>query len=113
MPKVTEGATFRSLPKAPPSVRLDRIVSASSATVDGQVVSETQRPVANTQLLFVLADQPNTRESVTSDGSGKFRVSLESGTWLVYTRTADGNTEFRRKINVRADEPAELRLVSR
>jgi hypothetical protein len=112
-PRAPEGATFRPTPSYPPSVRLDRIVSASGTSVQGQVVSEDRQPLANAQLLFVHADKMNTRESATADAAGKFQVTLESGSWLVYTRNNDGKTEFRKKIEVGAEAPSELRLVSR
>ena len=113
MPRATEGATFRPAPSNPPAVRLDRIVSATDAKLQGQVVSEDARPVANVQLLFISADQASTRESVTADIAGKFNVSLTTGNWLIYTRGPNGKTDFCRKVEVRADEPTELRLVSR
>jgi hypothetical protein len=113
MPRAPEGASFRPTPSYSPSVRLDRIVSASGTSVQGQVVSEDRQPLANVQLLFVHADKVNTRESATADAAGKFQVTLESGAWLVYTRSNDGKTEFRKKIEVGSENPAELRLVSR
>jgi hypothetical protein len=113
MPRVPEGSTFRPAPAYPPSVRLDRIVSASSTNLQGQVVSEEGKPLANVRLSFVPADKENTREAATADAAGKFEIVLEPGTWLVYTLGADGKTEFRRKIEVGRNEPSELRLVSR
>jgi hypothetical protein len=45
MPKAPEGATFRpTAPAIPPSVRLDRIVSASEAAREAQVVSAKGQP---------------------------------------------------------------------
>jgi Carboxypeptidase regulatory-like domain len=113
MPRAPEGSTFRPAPVYPPSVRLDRIVSASSTNLQGQVVNEDSRPVANVKLLFVPADQQNARESTTADASGKFQVDLEPGTWLVYTVSSDGKSDFRRKLEVGANQPSEVRLVSR
>jgi hypothetical protein len=114
MPKATEGATFRpGNPNAPPAVRLDRIVSIPGTNLEGRVVSEDRRPLANARLLFVHADRANARESVTTDAAGKFQVTLAAGTWLVYTRGADGKTDFRRKVEVREGGPTEVQLVSR
>jgi hypothetical protein len=113
MPRAPETSTFRPTAPTPPSVRLDRIVSASAPLLQGQIVSEDRQPVPHVQLLFILADKMSTRESVTADVSGKFQLTLAAGSWLVYTQTPDGRTDFRRKIEVRADEPTELRLVSR
>ncbi len=114
MPRAPEGASFRpSTAYPPPAVRLDRIVSASGPSVQGQVVSEDRHPVANVQLLFINADQVNTRETITADAAGKFQVNLAAGSWHVYTQTRDGKTEYRSKIDVRANEANDVRLVSR
>jgi hypothetical protein len=114
MPRATDGATFRPAAPSPPAVHLDRIVSITAGpNLQGQVVSADQRPAANVQLLFVHADKQNTEETARADSTGKFQVRLDAGTWLVYTRSADGKTDFRRKVEVRADEPTEVRLVSR
>jgi hypothetical protein len=113
LPRVPEGSTFRAAPVYPPSVRLDRIVSASSTNLQGEIVSEDSKPIANVQLLFVPTDKDNTRESATADAAGKFQVALEPGTWLVYTVSSDGKSDFRRKIEVGANQPGEVRLVSR
>lgn len=115
MPRASDGATFRpATPSAPPAVRLDRIVSIKSApNLQGEVVNADQRPAANVQLVFVHAEKRNTEETTRADETGRFRVTLDAGTWLVYTRGADGKTDFRRKVDVRDDQPTELRLVSR
>jgi hypothetical protein len=114
MPRATDGATFRPAPPSQPAVRLDRIVSIKSApNLQGEVLSADQRPVANVQLLFVHADKRNTEETARADAAGRFQLTLDAGTWLVYTRGADGKTDFRRKVEVRENEPTEVRLVSR
>jgi hypothetical protein len=114
MPRAPEGATYRPTPSIPPSVRLDRIVAAPSTTLQGLVVNDEKKPLGNVHLLFVAADAVNTRESTTADAAGRFQVSLGKGTWLVYTVSSDGKTEFRRQLEVRPDEQqTEMRLVSR
>jgi hypothetical protein len=113
MPGVPENSSFRPTAPAPPSVRLDRIVSAAEANLQGQIVSTNRTPIPNVRVLFIREDQVNRRETATADAAGKFEVSLNAGSWLVYTQSQDGKTEFRRKIDVRADEPTEVRLVSR
>ncbi len=112
-PKAPQGSSFRPTPSGPPSVRLDRIVAIPKANLQGEVVTGDRRPAANAQILFVHADLQNSREAVTADAAGHFRVNLTPGTWLVYTRNADGKTDFRRKLEVREDRPTELQLVSR
>jgi hypothetical protein len=113
MPKASDSSSFRPTVPAPPAVRLDRIVSATSPSLQGSVVGQDSRPIPNVQLLFIQADQLNNRETAKADAAGKFEVPLSAGSWLVYTQTPDGKTEFRRKIEVRADERTEVQLVSR
>jgi hypothetical protein len=113
MPRAPENSSFRPTAPVAPSVRLDRIVSANEATLQGQVVTTDRSPIPNVLVLFVREDQVNRRQTATADAAGRFEVSLNTGSWLVYTQSRDGKTEFRRKIDVRADQPTEVRLVSR
>lgn len=121
-PGTAGGATFRPNPSyapatpsyaTPPSVRLDRIVALPGSKLEGEVIGADGRPGARVQLLFAHADKQNTQQSVTADDAGKFHVTLVAGTWLVYTRHANGQTEFRRKIEIRDGESTLLQLVSR
>jgi hypothetical protein len=98
---------------APPKVRLDRIVLGSGPSVQGQVVRQDRVPDAGAQLLFINAERQGSQQSVTADERGQFRVSLASGGWLVYVRSADGTPVFKSRIDVRDEETKQMMLVNR
>ena len=81
----------RYLPPAAPAVKLDRIVALphSGGVVQGQVVRNDQRPRSNAQVMFVAVKQQAPQQTVTANQTGQFRVSLASGSWLVYVNGQD------------------------
>jgi hypothetical protein len=93
-------------------VRLDRIVVAPQAQLEGQIVQSNQRPFSGAQLTFVNASRQRPHESVTVNESGQFRVTLASGGWLVYVRGNDGKAAFHSKIDLRDSETRQVTLVS-
>lgn len=102
----------QSAPVAPPTVRLDRIVSLPPANVEGQVFrGETGQPGA--RLLFVSTDRQGARQTATTDPNGRFQLTLGAGEWLVYLHAADGKPVFHSKLAVRQNERCNVTLVSR
>ncbi|HLN31452.1 MAG TPA: hypothetical protein VK395_27165 [Gemmataceae bacterium] len=97
----------------PPEVRFDRIASAAVEDVSGQVVLGKTLPVPGAQVLFVGSDRQTRQQAVTADAAGKFRVTLASGSWLVYIQGADGRPVFDRKLDVGSFEVQPVSLVSR
>lgn len=98
---------------APARIKLDRIAVAPQGKVEGQVVQDTNAPLAGAKLLFVHADRKEARQQAAADASGQFKVTLASGQWLVYVQNKDGMPSYTRKIDV-ANQPATpLNLVSR
>jgi hypothetical protein len=103
-------------PPAPPPatpVPLNRVVSATGAKLEGQVLGQDAYPQAGARLTFVSADRPGAQQSVTANDSGQFSVTLASGAWLVYLDTADGKTYFQRKIDLNGSERVQLTLRGR
>jgi len=124
MPPATGSQTYRQLtppapparPAAPPTVRLDRIVSIPQPAGDkleGQVVQLDNAPRAGTQLTFVNVSRQEDRQPVTADGTGKFQVNLASGKWLVYLTGADGKPIYHSQIEVGGTANRQIILVSR
>jgi hypothetical protein len=97
----------------PPAVRLDRIAAIDSAQVEGRVVGTGNVPQAGARILFVSANRHGPQETVTANTAGQFRVSLASGSWLVYVDGTDGKPVFHSKIDVRSSETRQVTLVSR
>jgi hypothetical protein len=95
-----------------PNVRLERIVSLPGPSLSGQVLS-SGRPQAGARVLLVSADKARTKQTVTADKSGRFEVTLTSGSWLVYVHGADGKPVFQDKVEVRDDSPRQVVLTSR
>jgi hypothetical protein len=108
-----QGPAAPQSPAAPPSVRLDKIVLAPGPGVEGQVVRDDRAPAAGAKVMFVNADRQGSQQSVTADGKGQFRVTLASGSWLVYVHGADGKPVFHSKIELRGEETRQVTLVSR
>jgi hypothetical protein len=104
-----------ALPPAPlpPRVKLDRVVALPVPTLQGQVVLGNNAPAAGAKLLFVSAARRGPQQSVTADGVGRFRVTLASGSWLVYVAGADGRPTFHSKIDLKDTETRQVTLVSR
>ncbi len=113
MPPASGSSLRQPLPAAPPPVKFDRIASGLAGQVQGQVVRADARPLANVRVLFVCADRREPQQTAATDGSGKFEVSLASGSWLVYLPGADGKPSFQRKIDVQNNQPRQMLLVSR
>lgn len=115
-PPAAKTNSFAAPPKAapPPVVRLDRIVALppTNGPLQGQVVRLDNLPQPGARLLFVHAERQAPRESATADQTGRFRVALSSGAWLVYLTGSDGKPTFHSKIEVRPDSRPVV-LVSR
>ncbi len=99
--------------RQPGGVRIDRIASLSSPNMDGQVLRPDRIPQAGTRVVFVSSDQRSASQSATTDDTGRFRVSLVAGDWLVYVQDASGRPVFHQKVQVRGTEPQQMTLVSR
>lgn len=117
MPGV-EGSSLRQpltlppIPRTTPTVRLDRVVSAPRADLNGQVlIGNAPRP--NARVLFVSAARGGSPQQVMADGWGRFRVTLASGGWLVYVNDAQEKPVFHSKIDLRESENRQVTLVAR
>jgi hypothetical protein len=97
----------------PPSVRLERIVSAPLTQVQGQVVRGDSAPQAGAKVVFVSATRREPHQIVTADATGKFRVTLASGGWLVYVHDANDRPVLHSKIDLNDNENRKVTLVSR
>jgi hypothetical protein len=112
------GASRRELPPLtpptpPPPIRLDRIASrfhAAGEPVEGQVVSRDSRPAPRVEVTLIHATRSRLQAHATADSAGRFDVSLPAGTWLVYTRTADGRDVYQGKIEVRDQQTTRIRV---
>jgi hypothetical protein len=98
---------------APPAVKFDRIAAVPGAQIQGQVVRDDQRPIPRAQVLFISSDRRANRKTVDADAAGKFKVTLASGSWLVYIQENQGKAVFQRKLDVGDYETRQVRLVSR
>jgi hypothetical protein len=97
----------------PPKVRLDRIVMLEeSHNVEGQVVQEDRKPQAGAQVVFVSQDQLGAKQTVTADSRGEFKVSLASGSWLVYVQDETGRQVLKEKVEVKENQPRRVILTS-
>ena len=115
-PKLRSPLPLPAAPQTPepPKARPDHIASApAGASVEGQIVKADNRPHAGAKLLFVSADRQGARQSVTADGEGRFKATLEAGGWLVYVQDDNGRPVFQQTMNVRGEEPRTVTLVSR
>jgi len=116
------GSGYRQAPHAapvtppaprPPTVRLERVVAGPVATLQGEVVSNDNAPRSGTRVLLVSATRKGAHQTVTTDSTGKFRVTLASGGWFVYVKGADNKPIFYSEIKVRDNETRQVTLVSR
>jgi hypothetical protein len=97
----------------PPAVRLDRIVSLPRANVIGEVVRGNEQADPGARLTFKRIDASSESHSVTADRTGRFRATLASGVWEVYTEAADGTLTPHTRIQVYPDQTKQMRLTSR
>lgn len=101
-------------PPAPkPPIQLDKFASLPGTAVKGQVVTFANAPKPNTQLVFVPAGQKGPQQAVTANAVGQFNVALASGQWHVYIQQPGGQPAYHSKIQVAADQPSYLTLVSK
>jgi hypothetical protein len=126
MPRVPEGSSYRQPGFNPPvrpaaqpnqtrpaAVRLDRIVSLSGHNLEGTITSAAGQTQAGARLVFVSAERTGCHQAVTADNAGQFQVSLDAGSWLVYTHDAEGRAVFSQKVEVNDREARPVNLVSR
>ncbi len=99
--------------QAPPAVRLEKIVPVPPANVEGVIVRADNKPDAGARLTFKRADREGQTHTVTADGAGRFKATLASGGWTVYTHRADGQLVANTRIDVREDRTSEVKLTSR
>jgi hypothetical protein len=125
-PSNAPGASFRQpLPGNPapvrpvspnpaPAVRPDRIASAPSAQIEGQVVRMDRTPRGGARVTFISAQRRQLpSQAVTANAAGRFQVNLASGGWLVYVAGPDGRQAFHSRIEVNGAQPAPLTVVTR
>lgn len=108
-------ATPRLGAPAPPAPRLrpERIVSAPRYNVAGEVVRADESGESGARLLFRRVDRPEESETVKADAKGRFRATLASGTWEVLTQSPEGRLVSHTRIQVREDEPKQVRVKNR
>jgi hypothetical protein len=102
-------------PTPRPRVRLDRVTTMPRYNTEGQVVRADRVPQAGMKVIFVCADSQGGRQSLTTNGLGRFQTTLAAGNWLIYTQDAAGRLVYQQKVLVAADAPtaAPITLVSR
>lgn len=99
-------------PVAPPTVRLDRVVSVQKSTVAGQLVRSDRLPQSGARVMFVSVAPQGAQQQVTTDATGQFRVTLASGGWLVYVDGADHKPAYHSKLEVKENETRQVTLLS-
>ena len=101
-------------PNPTPAVRPDRIASAPTAQVEGQVVRMDRTPRGGARVTFISAQRRQLpMQAVTANAAGQFQVNLASGGWLVYVAGPDGRQTFHSRIEVNGAQPAPLTVVTR
>jgi hypothetical protein len=101
----------RPVPPAPASgFRPDRLASAES-TIQGSIVRSDFQARPGAKIRFVSASG---REfvPVQADASGRFRVSLSSGTYTIYTEDATGRPKAHSEFVVRGAENRNVTVVA-
>jgi hypothetical protein len=97
-----------------PPVRLERIVNGlSNSAVEGTLVRADNSPRAAARVLFVSADKYGFQQEVTTNEKGRFRATLDHGSWYIYLTGADGRQTFHSRIEVTGPQTARLTLLSR
>src|SRR4029453_6205356 len=86
-------------PTAPPPVRRDRM--ARGGGVQATVVSRSSKPVPNGKVALIHAERSDLRHPLAPDAEGRIAARVEGGTWLVYTRDANGRYVYRGRLNVK------------
>jgi hypothetical protein len=111
--------TYRQAPapvapvRPPVAVKPERIASYRGTQVEGQVVRNDNAPRPNVQLRFVNQNRNGPQYPVTANSAGRFRITLTSGSWLVYMRGADGRETLHSRIDVRGETARRVTLVTR
>src|SRR5262249_52909152 len=100
-------------PSTPPAVKLEGIVTAPEATVEGQVVRSDNTPRVGAKVLFVAAKTSGDRQETTTNTAGRFQVTLASGSYHVYPQGADGSTHYHSRIDVGGGTRTPITLVNR
>jgi hypothetical protein len=96
-----------------PAIKLDRITSTTDARIEGQVVRQNRAPQPGARVMFVSAQRQAPNATVTANGSGRFQVSLASGSWLVYVTGSDGRPVFHSRLDVSGNTAPPLTVVAR
>jgi hypothetical protein len=111
-PRQNPAAPTQAPVPPPPPVKLERIVVGPDSHIEGTVVRSDNSPRANTRVLFVDA-AVGSRQTVTTNTSGRFDVDLPAGNWLVYLYGPDDIARFHSRIDVGATQSARVMLVNR
>ena len=91
--------------------RPDRLASRQS-TVNGTIVRSDFQARPGAKIRFVSANGQEFAP-VTADSAGRFRVSLASGTYTIYTEDANGRPKAHSDFVVRGDEDRNVTVVAR
>jgi hypothetical protein len=94
-------------------VKLERIAFGPDARVEGQVVRGDRSPRPGARVVFVSAQRQAPNQSVTAGATGRFQVTLASGSWLVYVQGADGQQAFHSRLEVDGRPASPLTVVTR
>lgn len=104
--------TSRPVAPLPPGYRADRLASRSSSSVVGTVVfADQQTAWPGARIQFVNANGSKVIP-VTADQSGRFHVTLASGSWKLYIEDAAGRTVHHSDITL-AGEDRNFKVVCR
>jgi hypothetical protein len=106
------GTPVQNSPRPP--VKLERIVNGpTNSVVEGSLVRGDNSPRAGARVVFVSADKYGIQQDVTTNEKGRFRATLDQGSWYVYLTGADGGQVFHSRIEVTGQQMARLTLLSR
>jgi hypothetical protein len=106
------GTPVQNAPR--PAVKLERIVSGpTDALVEGTVVRTDNAPKAGARVVFVSADRYGVQQDTATNDKGRFRVTLDQGSWYIYLTGADGRQAFHSRIEVSGNRTGQLTLLSR
>lgn len=104
----------RTMPHAP--TKLEHVVSRTTngAQVSGQIVANNfVTPLRNAKLVFVSRTAAGSQQAIAADRNGRFQVSLAAGSWSIYTSRTDGSLDHHSDIDVAANQPRQVMVVSR